>query len=273
MKDELGDRQKTYEEVESGRRFLPLIPVVARIDGRCFSKFTEGLNRPYDERLHNLMSIVTHYLVFQTKANIGYTQSDEISLIWYSSDRKSQIFFDGRVQKMTSQLAALTTVYFFDQLQEYFKDPLADFLRSKYPTFDARVWNVPTLSEAVNYLIWREWDATKNSISMAARHYFSHNQLHNKNSKEMQEMLWQGHNVNWNDYPTWFKRGTYIQKRVKNTPLTKEELENLPPLHEARKNPDLVIERHEIVEMNLPRLASILNRVEVIFGDQEPIME
>ncbi|KKL92895.1 hypothetical protein LCGC14_1880070, partial [marine sediment metagenome] len=107
MSDNFGDRMKMYEKAESGRRFMPLLPVYARLDGRSFSRFTKGFNRPYDKRMSEAMIDTTKYLVEETNALIGYSQSDEISLVWYSDSIDSQIFFDGKIQKMVSVLAAL----------------------------------------------------------------------------------------------------------------------------------------------------------------------
>ena len=83
-KDSLWDRMKFYESQACVEKLLPLIPVIARLDGKGFSKFTKGLKRPYDERLSKLMVETTKYLVKETNANCGYTQSDEITLVWYS---------------------------------------------------------------------------------------------------------------------------------------------------------------------------------------------
>jgi len=267
MNEDFGDRMKLYENVESARRFMPLLPVCVRLDGRSFSKFTKGMKRPYDEKMSELMINTTKYMVEETNANIGYTQSDEISLVFYSDDFKSQIFFDGRIQKMTSTLAAMCSVYFNSKLPEYFLDKVK-FM----PTFDCRAWQVPSLVEAVNTILWREQDATKNSISMAARSYFSHKMLQDKNGSEMQEMLF-SKGVNWNDYPTFFKRGTYIQRRKIVRKFTAGELDLLPEKHEARKNPDLKIERTEIRVLDLPPLSKVINRVEVIFEGIDPIIE
>ena len=90
--DALGDRLKAYEKMETEAKFLPTLPVYARIDGRCFSKFTRGMERPYDSVMSSMMQETTRYLVEQTGALTGYTQSDEISLVWYSDDPKSEIF-------------------------------------------------------------------------------------------------------------------------------------------------------------------------------------
>jgi tRNA(His) guanylyltransferase len=92
--------------------------------------------------------------------------------------------------------------------------------------FDGRVWNVPSEQEAVNGLIWRELDATRNSIQIAAQALYSHKQLHQKNTAEMQEMLWQK-GINWHDYPVRFTRGSYFQRRVIERTFTVEELETV----------------------------------------------
>jgi tRNA(His) 5'-end guanylyltransferase len=264
-KDLFGDRMKMYENQTCGIKLLPRIPVIARLDGKGFSKFTRGLRRPYDERLSNLMIELTKYLVKETNANCGYTQSDEITLMWYVDDPKSSIYFDGRYFKMVSDLSAMASVFFNRKLVEYLPEK-----SDKWPRFDCRVFNVPTLDEAVNTFLWREQDATKNSITMAASAFYSHKQLHKKNGSEKQEMLFQK-GVNWNDYPTFFKRGTYVQRKRICRKFTTDELEKLPKKHEARKNPDLMIERWVVDRIDIPPLSKITNKVDVIVFGKDPV--
>lgn len=264
--DALGDRMKMYERAGSGAKMMHLLPVLARIDGRTFSSFTTGLERPYDVRLSKMMADTTAFLVKETNAVVGYCQSDEITLVMYSDKPDTQLFFDGKHSKITSQLAALASVYFFKLTQECLPDQYA----AKMPTFDCRVWNVPTKMEAVNCILWREQDATRNSITMAARSYYSDKELFGKHGGQMQEMLFQK-GVNWNDYPAFFKRGTYIQRRVLTTPFTSEELSKLPPLHHAHKNPDLLIERSEYRTLNMPPISKVVNREDVIFNGRNPL--
>lgn len=263
--DPLGDRMKLYEMAEAGRKLLPLLPALARLDGRGFSRFTHGLERPYDKRLSDLMIATTRYLVEETAANCGYTQSDEITLGWYSADYAKELFFGGRISKMLSTLAAEASVWFNRRLPDYLP---AEF-GARLPTFDCRVWNVPNLDEGANAFLWRELDATKNSVSMAARHYYAHGELMHRSSSEMQEMLFQK-GVNWNDYPSFFKRGTYLQRRKVERAFTTEELEKLPPKHEARRNPELVVERTEVAVLDLPPLNKVSNRAAVIFLGESP---
>lgn len=263
--DALGDRMKLYERMGTPERFMPLLPVVARIDGRGFSNFVTGLERPFDERLSRMMIDTTKYLVKETNAVMGYCQSDEITLCWQSTSPDCQIFFDGRVAKIISQVAAMTSVFFFEQCQEKLPREYA----KKRPTFDCRAWNVPSRAEAANAFLWRELDASKNSISMAARSVYEHKELMNKNGSEMQEMLWQK-GINWNDYPRFFKRGTFVQRRVVSTKFTTDELDALPPKHHARQNPELTFERSEYVEIDMPPFNKVMNREEVVFEACEP---
>ena len=261
-KDNFGDRMKMYENQTCGIKMLPRIPVIARLDGKGFSKFTKGLKRPYDERLSNLMIETVKYLVKETNANCGYTQSDEITLMWYTDKPDSSIYFDGRLFKMIGDLSAMASVYFNRRLEEFLPEK-AD----KMPRFDARVYNVPTLDESVNSFLWREQDATKNSISMAAQAFYSHKQLMGKNGNDKQEMLFEK-GVNWNDYPALFKRGTYVQRKRVITPFTIDEIEKLPAKHNARKDPNYCVERWVIDDINLPPLSKIDNKVDVIvFGE------
>lgn len=259
--DPLGDRMKMYESAEAGRKLMPLLPTLARIDGRTFSKFTKGMARPYDLRLTQLMIDTTAYLVKETSAVCGYTQSDEITLCWLQPSLQSEIFFAGKIQKMVSQLAALATARFNQGL---LSEEWTDKERNKLPTFDARVWNVPNLAEAMNAFLWREFDATKNSITMAASCFYSHKALQGKNGSEKQEMLFQK-GVNWNDYPVHFKRGTYVRRMKTERAFTTEELDKLPQEHEARRNPELKVLRTKIVTDEIPPLSRIQNKQEVLF--------
>lgn len=75
-KDALGNRMKWYERRYTLHTLMPMIPIMVRIDGVSFSRFTRGLKKPYDERLSQLMIDTTKYLVAETGARCGYTQSD-----------------------------------------------------------------------------------------------------------------------------------------------------------------------------------------------------
>ncbi len=268
-KDEFGNRMKMYEKLGS-RKLMPYLPIVARLDGRSFHRFTKGLKMPYDELFRRVMIETTKFLVEETNANIGYTQSDEISLSWYRPDyRKEIIFFGARVEKLTSILASLCTGKFLMLLKEYLPNKVSN---EAIPVFDCRIWTVPNLREAVNAFLWREQDAVKNSISMAVRTYYTHKECDKKNSSEKQDMLWKK-GINWNDYPAYFKRGQYIQIKAFRQKFTAEELKNLPPKHDAHKNPEMEFTRRRIVELQIPPLSKIQNSIEVLYEEANPIVE
>jgi tRNA(His) guanylyltransferase len=263
--DALGDRMKACERM-SEVRMMPLLPVFARVDGRAFHSFTKGMERPYDKRMVDAMTATAMALATETNACMVYTQSDEITLAWYSSDMRRKIWFDGRHSKMVSQIAALATLHFYRVCLEIMPD-YAD----RMPSFDARVWQVPTLSEGANVFLWRGHDASKNSVSMAAHAYYSHKELQGKNTPDKHDML-MAKGVNWNDYPAFFKRGVYIQKRKTVQPFTKEEIDKLPERHEARKNPDLVVERSRYEVIDMPPFSKVTNREDVVFRGACPVM-
>lgn len=266
--DDLGDRMKMYENREASERFMPLLPVYARIDGRGFSKFTRGLKMPYDEDFRRAMIDTTKFLVEKTQARMGYTQSDEISLCWLADPEGGSVFFDARKQKMVSQLAALASVRFARALTES-TNPLMREKAGLDPTFDARAYSLPNKMECANAFVWRENDATKNALSMAVRTLYSHKQVDGKGRAQQHEMLFEK-GVNFNDYPDAFKRGVYVRRELTSRPLTQEELERIP---EDRRPPaDQLVQRSRIAEVAMPILARVANKVDVIFEGAAPVL-
>jgi tRNA(His) 5'-end guanylyltransferase len=264
MKDDLGNRMKEYELAEAGQRLMPTLPICARIDGKRFSRFTEGLERPFDLRLSRLMIATTRYLVEETAACVGYTQSDEMSLVWHEPDPRTKSFLDRRVQKLTSILASMATGYFNAHLAAAIPEKAGSIA-----LFDCRVWAVPNREEAANVFLWRELDATKNSVSMAARAHYPHAEIVDRDNAEMHELLFKK-GVNWNDYPPFFKRGTFLRRQAVERAFTVTELESLPPLHAARSNPALTVTRTTIAELEMPAFGKVINRVGVLFEGEAP---
>lgn len=265
MKAEFGNRMKMYEKLAQ-QKFIPTLPVCIRLDGRSFSSWTRGLKRPYDAGMMSLMRDLTIALVKETGAVIGYTQSDEISLILHQDNMQSQIYFDGKIQKIISSAAAFTSSRFNKMVEHYIDNP-----GNKLANFDCRAWQVPNKTEATNTLLWREQDATKNSISMAAHVAYSHRELLNKNSTEKQDMLMEK-GVNWNDLPKQFKRGVFVQKCKEVKRFTTEELDKLPLKHEARINPDLHVLRTLVKTIDMPPFTKVINKNEVVFLGQQPLV-
>ena len=272
-------RMKEYERLFTSQRAMPQLPTFCRIDGKAFHSWTSDLKRPYDERLSKLFIDTTRFLLEETGARIGYTQSDEITLCFWFEDYKSQIFFDGKIHKLNSVIASLATGFFNQCVQHHSELSTKGALKTPFSCgrslafFDCRTWQVPNLDEAANVFLWREQDATRNSIAMAAQSVYSHKELHEKSTKQMQEMLHEK-GINWDKYPPFFKKGTYLT-RQKEEYIVDSEKDLASPIvfSKALENGvrEQTIERTVIKELSIPPLGRVENRVGVLFKGESVI--
>lgn len=235
-RDALGDRMKKYEYIT--RTYLvPRMPVIIRLDGKAFHTFTRGFKRPFDEVLISTMQDTTKYLCENIQGCVlGYTQSDEITLVLVDYKKlNSCAWFDNNIQKMCSIAASMATFAFnrffvanLNAFYEFNTDidlteigyhiTFSEEDNGKYyeaykkaaekgAMFDARVFNIPK-EEVCNCVLWRQNDATRNSVEMVAQAHFSHGVLQNKSQSQMQNMLMLEKGINWNDFPVHQKRGS-----------------------------------------------------------------
>jgi len=191
------------------------MPVIIRIDGKAFHTWTKQLKKdaiascepdgkddPFSHIMHGAMSGTTLALVKNMQnAVLGYTQSDEISILlndWKTLTTDQ--WFGGGLQKIASVSASAATANFNQAMQGFFLEPAM---------FDARVFNIPK-EEVVNYFVWRQQDATRNSVQMLGRHYFSHKELHKNSANDIMDKLVNEKEVYWNGLETWKKRGTCV---------------------------------------------------------------
>lgn len=240
-RDSLGDRMKTYENV-TRTHLMRRTPVIIRLDGCHFHTFTRGMDKPYDKILCKSMQETMRYLCENIQnCVLGYTQSDEITLVLCDYKKiTTSAWFDDNIQKMCSVSASLATLAFNrifagntqDAMFDCCYDPKAnnigdevlperrdDYERYKkymstkinQATFDSRVFNIPK-EEVCNCLIWRQQDATRNSIQGLGQKHFSHRQLEGKSCSQIQDMLMLEKGINWNNVPTKFKCGSCCVK-------------------------------------------------------------
>lgn len=223
-KTTIGDRMKGYESPSTSRVAFKGQPLIARLDGKAFHTYTKGLKRPYDTRLSDTMCKTMVSLVDRFGATVGYTQSDEITLAWYSpTDSAVEYPFAGRFQKLDSLLAAFCSVKFNELAAVNIPEK-----QGLLPTFDCRSFVVPNLKEAYHTFLWRQQDCTKNAISMAAQSMFSHKSLQGLHGPEMQEKMFIEKGVNFNDYPAFFKRGIFARRVKEERWLSPEQLSTIP---------------------------------------------
>lgn len=213
-KTTLGDRMKNNYENISRYYLTRRMPVIIRIDGKSFHTFTRGFKKPFDDILVKTMQETMRYLCENIQGCVlGYTQSDEISLVLVDyAELTTDAWFGNNLQKMCSVSASMATMAF----NKFFYDNMpADEENSgtyykaleKGAMFDSRVFTIPK-EEVCNALIWRQQDATRNSILSVGQANFSHKDLHGKSCNNIQDMLMTQKGINWNDCATTLKRGS-----------------------------------------------------------------
>ena len=237
VNDELGTRMKEFYEGVPKTRLVRRMPVAIRIDGKAFHTFTRGFQKPFDEILVKSMQDTMKYLCENIQGCVlGYTQSDEITLILVDYKHlNSDAWFDYEIQKMCSIAASMATMAFNKAFasnvakqskrlyKEYLEEKDASYIdtlekaMNKGAMFDARCFNIPK-EEVCNLIYWRQLDATRNSIQMVGQANFSHKELQNKSCNMIQEMLFTEKGINWNDYPTYLKRGSCCIKTTIQNP-------------------------------------------------------
>lgn len=208
MIDELGDRMKDYESSGTSSKLSHEFPMIVRIDGKGFSKYTKNFEKPFDSQLTNMMVETTRCLVKETHANFGYTQSDEITLIFFPKEKATEYMFGGKLSKINSVFASIATAY-FNKLVSNLRPDI-----DKLAFFDCRSWNVPSEIEASNALLWRVQDAKKNSVSALFRWTAGAKAMKNLNQAQMKEYLLEHHSVDWDNLEDRYKYGTFVKPVV-----------------------------------------------------------
>ena len=246
-KTTLGDRMKNNYENITRYYLTRRMPVIIRIDGKAFHTFTRRFKKPFDDIFVKTMQETMKYLCENIQGCVlGYTQSDEISLVLTDyAELTTDAWFGNNLQKMCSISASMATLTFNkafnDNIVKYIDNNLdADCgvtkdlteytkilinARNKGAMFDSRVFTIPK-EEVCNYLIWRQQDATRNSIQSVGQANFSQKELHGKSCNNIQDMLMTQKGINWNDYSTTLKRGSCCIK-ADNSLTEYEEVGNI----------------------------------------------
>ena len=228
--DNLGDRMKEFYEKQSKTHLLRKVPVIVRIDGKCFSTFCKRFIKPFDEVLNSSLNKCMQNVCENVQGvKMGERHSDELSFLLTDYDTiTTDAYFEYNVQKMVSVMASMVTSEFCRKLAKCsYKTPhFGNWIEKtyldwdeKWPTFDARAFNLPE-NEIANYFWWRILDAKRNSISMWAQANFSHKQLQGVTSDQMQEMLFQEKGINWGNLPQGQKIGFICLKKQIEKPIT-----------------------------------------------------
>lgn len=216
-KSNLATRMKSYESLYE-YKLMSRLPTICRLDGKGFSKLTKSLKceKPFDKKFLDWMSQATLALVEEAQdCVIGYTQSDEITLILTPNvGIESEAWFDNRIQKISSILSSTATGAFIISMNA------CGVSVKSLPKFDCRVHSVPSIEEAINNLRWRQRDCIKNSISSATYYEVgkkvgkgtARGMLDKLNQNQRQDLLFKETGINWADYPVELKQGIMFIK-------------------------------------------------------------
>ena len=218
--DELDSKMRVFETAHD-HSVLPAMFLVARIDGRNFTRLTKEVHKfeaPYDERFRDMMIDTTGHLMncgFRTV--YGYTQSDEISLLFHPFITT----FDRKVRKYNSVLAGEASAKF-------------SLLLGDLACFDSRISELPNVDLVVDYFRWRNEDAHRNALN--AHCYWllrkegqtvqqATKALDRLSVPDKNELLWQ-RGINFNNLPLWQRRGMGLfwesYQKTGTNPLTQE---------------------------------------------------
>lgn len=225
-KDSLGNRQKAYEAVYK-QTLVQKAPIVIRIDGKAFHSFTKKMAKPFDDLIIDTMQKTMLELCKDlATCKFGYTQSDEITLVCICDDViKTEGLFKYKAQKIISIVASKATKYFnkifYENVQKLENNPKEyknvvdiNIYKNKLfeAEFDCRVMNIPEW-DVINNIIWRQQDATRNSIQMLGQAYFTQKELEKKNCSEIMDKLMNEKNINWNNLEIYKKRGSCCYRK------------------------------------------------------------
>ena len=243
---DLANRMKEYEK-RNQYYLQKRTPVAIRVDMRAGHTFTRGFKRPFDYIFMKSMQETAKYMCKNIQgAKLAYVQSDEITIILVDYDTlETDCWFNYRTDKLCSISASMATMAFNKYFEENVTNEVLEYKMvphcveiqqeikeyhntliaalDKGAMFDARCFNIPK-EEVTNLIYWRQLDASRNSIQMVGQANFSHNELQNKSCNDIQDMLMLQKNINWNDFPTYQKRGSCVVKSDEKETITEDNI-------------------------------------------------
>lgn len=212
----LAERQKSYEKTFD-QVLMTRLPIIIRLDGKGFSKLTKKLDKPYSLDFANIMANALLYTITDIQGAIfGFTASDEVNFVLRNDQTfETEPWLNNRVQKMISIITSTFTLAFYKH------SLIAELEFPTDPIFDGRAFLVPSVSEAVNNLIWRQNDCYKYALMEAGHYEFSrkmgaHDAFHllkGKDFEQRKEMLKHYCGLEFEEYyPRSFYQGVGVYK-------------------------------------------------------------
>lgn len=232
--------------------------VVVRCDGIGFSKWTKSFKNPFNKSFKDAMAYTTKKVFNRLGAKLAYSASDEITFFLINDGDNAEHYGGGRYSKIVSHAAAFATAAFNEAIKTFI--PEKD---GESQAFDARAWEVDSIDKAALCLLARQRSCVRNSVFMLARSNYSHNSIQNLTVGDLLQKMGND-NIIWEDLPSWAKRGFFVLKKKEMMKVSEDSINTLPEKHHLRKDPNAIIVRSEISEVDSTSYISNANCIRII---------
>lgn len=215
----LKDRIASYQEA-SDYKLLPRLPLIITVNGRASAKGTSLLDKPYCSKFAECIFSTTMRLCSEVEgALFGYQHNDEIVIVARNDQSpETTPWFDNKIQKICSVASSIATLHFNNCATTIDLNLMGE------PVFIANVFAVPTLAEAINTIIYKQQSNFHTSVQFACFYELLNKKYDKHTIKEMLaglsidekiDLLRQECNIDFNQYPTSFRRGVACYKAPK----------------------------------------------------------
>jgi tRNA(His) guanylyltransferase len=213
--NKLSNRIEGYQNI-SDHKLLPRVPLIISVNGRGFSKITNLLDKPYDQKFGECILNTMLRLCTDVEGTIfGYQHNDEIVLVLRNDQSQETLpWYENSVQKICSVVSSIATLHFNKCATAIDLNLMGESI------FTSQIFAVPNIVEAINTLIYKQQHNFHTSIQFAC--FYELLKKYDKNTikdmlsglsiDERKDLLQQECSIDFNDYPDVFKRGAACYK-------------------------------------------------------------
>ena len=147
-------------------QIMDRVPIIINVNGRNFGRLTKRLDRPFDKSLINVFkNTLIQTIQSIDDAVFGFQYSDDFTFVLRNDFTTNQTsWYLNKIQDINSVVTSLVSTNFFknvvleDDLNELDGDGI----------FKTKVFALPSLTEVVNHLVWKQQLCYGDAIFRAA---------------------------------------------------------------------------------------------------------